>query len=208
MEPSKGLDSVTVNDGVTNGTTARGSMADAELVQTEILLAKPKRVVREDLRMPDGVVIDWYYMDTPASVMVVPITSEGELVFVRQYRHNLKRHCVEFPAGAVSSGEDPNAAALRELEEETGYRLADGEQLVPLGRYYSLPSETNKYTYFYFAKVVWDHDPVLDTEIEAYFDMSVLTIPAADVFARLGNDLDGMETAGALMLAQVHITRR
>jgi 8-oxo-dGTP pyrophosphatase MutT (NUDIX family) len=204
MEPSKGLDTVTVNDGTATD-TAHGSMADAELVNLEVLLAKPKRVVREDLKMPDGQVIDWYFMDTPDSVMVVPLTEDGQLVFVRQYRHNLKKHCVELPAGAVSAGEDPAEAALRELEEETGYRLADGEEPVSLGRFYSLPSETNKYTNFYFARVAWDHEPVLDTEIEAYFDMSVLTIPATDVFDVLGREIDGMETVGALMLAQRHI---
>jgi ADP-ribose pyrophosphatase len=181
-------------------------MADAELVNTEILLAKPKRVVREDLRMPDGRVIDWFYMDTPDSVMVVPLTDDGQLVFVRQYRHNLKKHCLELPAGAVSAGEDPAEAALRELEEETGYRLADGEELVSLGRFYSLPSETNKYTNFYFARVTWDHEPVLDNEIEVYFDMGVLTIPAAEAYQRLAGGIDGMETAGALMLAQRHIS--
>ncbi|GAA1990518.1 NUDIX hydrolase [Catenulispora subtropica] len=195
---------MTVNDGTATGTT-HGSMADAELVSTEVLLAKPKRVVREDLKMPDGRVIDWYFMDTPDSVMVVPLTNDGRLVFVRQYRHNLKKHCIELPAGAVSAGEDPAEAALRELEEETGYRLAEGEELVSLGRFYSLPSETNKYTNFYFARVTWDHEPILDNEIEAYFDMSVVTIPAADVFSRLAGEINGMETAGALMLSQRYI---
>ena len=96
------------------------SMKDARLLETEVLLPKPKRFVRETVEMPDGYRCDWYYVDTPPSVMIVPLTADGNLVFVRQYRHNLKAHVLEFPAGTVSEGEDPEDAAIRELAEETG----------------------------------------------------------------------------------------
>jgi hypothetical protein len=76
-----------------------GTMKDARLIETEILLPKPKRFVRETLAMPDGYECDWYYVDTPPSVMVVPLTADGQLVFVRQYRHNLKSYQMEFPPG-------------------------------------------------------------------------------------------------------------
>jgi ADP-ribose pyrophosphatase len=182
------------------------SMQDSELLRTEVIVAKPKKFVREDVRMPDGVEIDWYYMDTPASVMVVAVTEDGKLVMVEQYRHNLKRHAIELPAGAVSDGEDPETAALRELDEETGYRPAEGAQLRHLGSYYSLPSETNKITHVYLAApVVKVGEPVLDNLIERYFDMSVQVIPTAEAFGRLGRDIDGMETVGALLLARAQL---
>jgi hypothetical protein len=57
-----------------------GTMQDARLVETEILLPKPKRFVREALVMPDGYECDWYYVDTPPSVMVVPVTAGRTLV--------------------------------------------------------------------------------------------------------------------------------
>jgi hypothetical protein len=45
--------------------------------------------------MPDGHKIDWYYIDTPASVMIVPVAGAGNLVLVKQYRHNLKHGTLE-----------------------------------------------------------------------------------------------------------------
>lgn len=78
--------------------------------------------------------------------MIVPVATDGNLVLVRQYCHNLKARVLEFPAGTVSDGEQAEAAELRELEEETGYAHADGAALRPMGACCSLLSETNKYT--------------------------------------------------------------
>src|SRR5260370_42573672 len=103
--------------------TAAGTMQDARLVETEILLPKPKRFVREALVMPDGNELDWYYVDTPPSVMVVPVTSDGDLVFVRQYRHNLKAYALELTPGTAHEDEDPAEPAIRELEDGSGFTL-------------------------------------------------------------------------------------
>src|SRR5690348_724966 len=144
-------------------------MRDGRLLQSEELLAKPKRFVRELLSMPDGFEIDWYYVDTPASVMVVPVTAAGGLVLVKQWRHNLKADTLELPAGAIDGEEAPEIAAARELEEETGYVLGEGAELLPLGRFYSLPSETNKYTYCFLAQPVMAAGPAQgDNVIEKY----------------------------------------
>ncbi len=179
------------------------SMKDARILETEVLLPKPKRFVRELVQMPDGYQCDWYYTDTPPSVMIVPLTADGSLVFVRQYRHNLRSHQLELPAGAISDGEEPEAAAIRELEEETGYALAEGATMRPMGAYYSLPSETNKYTHVFLATPVALAGAALgDSEIEKYFDMSVVLIPAADALNGIGTLITSMETVGALMAAR------
>ncbi len=183
--------------------TTPGTMKDARLVETEVLVPKPKRFVREALVMPDGYELDWYYVDTPPSVLTVPVTANGDLVMVSQYRHNLKAYALEFPAGTASEGEDLAQAALRELVEETGFTLAPGARLRSLGAYYSLPSETNKYTHIFVAEPVEASGPAGgDTEIEKYFDMSVIVMSPTAALEAIGGQISGTETVTALMLAQ------
>lgn len=187
-------------------TPTAGTMQDARLIETEILVPKPKRFVRETLVMPDGYECDWYYVDTPPSVMVVPVTEDTELVLVRQYRHNLKSYQLEFPAGTMHQTEDPQDAARRELEEETGFTQAAGASLRPLGSFYSLPSETNKYTHVFLASPVVQAGPArLDTEIEKYFDMSVVLLPVEVALSGIGTSITSMETVGALMAARADL---
>jgi 8-oxo-dGTP pyrophosphatase MutT (NUDIX family) len=182
--------------------TKPGTMQDATLTETEVLLPAPKRFVREHMIMPDGYEIDWYFVDTPPSVLVVPVTETGSVVMVRQYRHNLKRHVLEFPAGNASPDEDLEVAAARELEEETGYTLAPGVRMRPLGAFYSLPSETNKQTHIFLATPVRPSGPATgDTEIEKYFDMSVAVMSLPALRDAVGQGIAGTETFTALTLA-------
>jgi ADP-ribose pyrophosphatase len=191
---------------MTSPTAFVAKMRDAQVISTRLLVDGPKRFVHEILRMPDGAHIDWYYADTTPSVMVVPITADGNVILVKQYRHNLKRDTLELPAGIVGRDEDIEAAALRELEEETGHAPAPGTSLVPLGSYYSLPSETNKHCNLFLApNVVRTVDPYVDTEIERYFDMSTIEMPLEAAIREIGMTIDGVETVTALLLARSHL---
>jgi 8-oxo-dGTP pyrophosphatase MutT (NUDIX family) len=79
---------------------------------------------------------------------VVPFTPEGKVVMVRQYRHGIEQVCPEFPAGGIEPGEDPLAAAKRELAEET---FLSSDTWVPLGRFAAWPDLATQRGWFYAA---------------------------------------------------------
>lgn len=88
------------------------------------------RVVRHVMRSPrTGDALEFHVLDVPCCVQVIPFTADGDVVLVEQFRQAVQRNSLEFPAGVVEPGEDPVAAAVRELEEETGYRAATAELL-------------------------------------------------------------------------------
>ncbi len=85
------------------------------------------RVRRDRVRSPrTGAVLDRHVLEMPGWVNVVPVTRDGRIVLVEQFRHGTREVTLELPAGIVDPGEDPCAAGLRELEEETGFRAAAG----------------------------------------------------------------------------------
>jgi ADP-ribose pyrophosphatase len=72
---------------------------------------------------------DYFYAHTPGSVIVVPITNQGEWVVVRQDRYLMQKTIYEFPGGGVHESQSPLEAAQQELQEETGFHAQHWEKL-------------------------------------------------------------------------------
>ncbi|MEY2983486.1 MAG: hypothetical protein RLZZ568_103 [Cyanobacteriota bacterium] len=100
-------------------------------------------------RLPNGVVGEWECIHHPGGALAVPITADGRLVLVRQYRLTVAGRLLEFPAGTVEVGENPADTIKRELEEETGYR---GHRWQPLGQFPLAPGYSDEYIYAYLAQ--------------------------------------------------------
>lgn len=65
---------------------------------------------------------DFIVCESADWALTIPITSDGQVVFIRQYRHGQRQVVLEIPGGVLDEGESPEAAGVRELREETGYQ--------------------------------------------------------------------------------------
>lgn len=86
-------------------------------------------VLEDEVRLPDGRITRREYIRHPGAVMVVPFLDRDTVVLVRQYRYAPGSHFYELPAGKIDAGEEPLAAARRELREECGYEAGEWRRL-------------------------------------------------------------------------------
>lgn len=168
---------------------------DRSLAVTRILELREARY-RHPVR---GTERDFIVINAPSWVVAVALTPEGQLAFVNQFRFGIDGFSLELPGGVVDPGEDPVAAGVRELAEETGF--VGGPALL-LGSVHPNPAiQSNRCHFILVEQAVraagTDWDP--DEEIE------ISTIPVADAFAaaRSGRITHAL-TLNALWLFEPH----
>ena len=105
-------------------------------------------VAVESVTLPNGRRLDIEVIRHPGSVVLLPVTAQGELILVRQYRHAIGRRVWELPAGSLKRGEDPRDAAIRECHEEIGL-VPDA--LERLGAYFPTPGYCDEEMIFFKA---------------------------------------------------------
>ena len=135
----------------------------------------------------------------PGWVTIVPVLHvpgrDDTFLMVRQYRHGVELITTEFPAGLSEPGEDPLHAAVRELEEETGYRAG---RMTPLGRVSPNPAFMNNWCSTFLAE---DLAPTGGLSLDETEELDVLEIPVSAVRDRIGTgELINALTMVALML--------
>lgn len=105
-------------------------------------------LLKDKVKLPRGEEVDYFYMEHPGTSVVIPLTSQGEVLMIEQYRYPVKETCLELPAGGLR-GEHPEDCARREVEEEIGHRCRN---LTLLGTFYPSNSISNEQVYVFLGE--------------------------------------------------------
>ncbi len=97
----------------------------------------------------NGAVHSRVHLDVRDTVSVLALTPDNQAVMVRQFRFGIESNTLELPAGLIEPGENPELAAARELEEETGYQ---SERMIPLGWFHPNPAWQNNKQYVFLGE--------------------------------------------------------
>lgn len=119
---------------------------------------------------------EFFVLEAPAWVNIIPLTGAGEVVMVRQFRHGVGDFTLEIPGGMIDPGDpSPAAAGRREMREETGY---DSEDVVELGKVYPNPAIQPNFCYSFLARGV---RPVARPHLDGSEETEVVMVPLSDV---------------------------
>lgn len=169
------------------------------LIRSEELLRGRAFTIRRDwLNTPDGRETKFDIIEHHGSVVIVPLDADGNLLFVRQYRHAAGVDLLELPAGTLEEGEEPEACAAREIREETGYSAG---KLEMLGQFFLAPGYSTELMSVFLATAL-SYAP-LEADEDEFLSLEKLPVREAFNRAARGEFADAKSLA-ALLLAWNH----
>ncbi len=171
-----------------------------ELIHSEVVFPGRAFTIRQDtLRLPDGRETRLDIVEHVGSVVIIPLDEEGNLLFVRQYRHAAELDILELPAGTLNKNEPPEVCAHREIREETGMAAGHMEHL---GGFYLAPGYSTEYMNVSLATDL-RKDPLEPDEDEI---LSVEKLPLqAALQQALAGQIQDAKTLAALFLLGKHL---
>ena len=152
---------------------------------------------RVTVRLPNGEQSFREIVRHPGAVAMVPLTAEGEVILVQQFRLASNRIMLEIPAGTLEPGEEPQVAAERELQEEIGYRPG---RLTSLGGEFTAPGYTTEFIHLYLAEDL-EAAPLAVDDDEF---LEIVTLPLDEALRRVesGSIQDGKTIVALLLTAR------
>lgn len=170
-------------------------MPSFEFLRSEILMKGRAFTIRRDyLKTPDGRETKFEIVEHGGSVVLVPVDSEGNLLFVKQYRHAAGMDMLELPAGTRDGDEPFEECAAREIREETGMEAG---KLIHVGSFYLAPGYSTEYMSVYLATDL-KHNP-LEADEDEFLSVEKIPVKEALKMAERGEVPDAKSLAALLM---------
>ena len=172
-------------------------MPSFELIKSETLLqGRAFKIRRDHLKTPDGRDTKFEIIEHGGSVVIIPVDSDGNIHFVRQYRHAAGADLLELPAGTRDGDEPYEDCAAREIREETGMEAG---KLQKVGEFYLAPGYSTEFMAVYLATDLKPNP--LEADDDEFLEVEKLTMKDAMNLIKNGKMPDAKSLA-ALMLAK------
>lgn len=157
------------------------------------------RIEVDNVSLPTGHTLDMEVVRHPGSVVLIPVPAPGRIVLIRQYRYTLDRYIWELPAGSLEPGEDPDAAARRECEEEIG--LVPG-RVERLQAFYPTPGFCDELMTFYRCMDLRAPDASSTAQKDEDEDIEprTFTVEEARALVQTGEIVDLKTVAGLFLI--------
>lgn len=174
-------------------------LTEKQLASEQIYDGKIVKLYRDRVELPNGKEALREVVRHPGGVIILPIDSEGNVWMVRQFRYPCGRAVLEIPAGKLEYGEEPFAAARRELSEEIGAEAGRWEEL---GKLLPTPGFCDEVHHLYLARdlTFGETHPDEDEFLEQ------VKLPFAEAYAMASDGrLQDSKTVVALLRARVRM---
>lgn len=124
---------------------------DVRVISQRKIFQSEKNIglIEEEIELPNGVRALHHTVTHRGAVVILPVTDNNEILFLKQYRHSLGETIWELPAGTLDAGEKPEVCAEREIQEETGFAADEWHSL---GALWPAPGFCNEVQYCFLAK--------------------------------------------------------
>jgi ADP-ribose pyrophosphatase len=178
--------------------TSKSNLKKWKLLHSKMVLDHPWCQVRQDeIELPSGKIIDDFFVNIkPEVAIILPITDKREVVFVRQYRHAVGDFFIELPAGNFDPAkESAESAAIRELQEETGYIT---QQIIKIATLHDKPSKDTNQIHLFLAENL---SQTGNQNFDITEDIEVILIPLKSVLDKVTQgEISVAGTVAALFL--------
>jgi len=182
--------------------TGKENIMPFELIKSEILLqGRAFKIRRDTLKTPDGRETKLEIVDHGGSVVLIPIDDDGNLLFVRQYRHAAGGDLLELPAGTRDEDEPFEECAAREIREETGMEAG---KLQKVGEFYLAPGYSTEFMAVFLATDLKDNP--LQADDDEFLQVEKIPVKKAVEMAEHG-DVPDAKSLAALLLARSHLEK-
>ncbi len=141
--------------------------------------------------LPGGKRGNYFYMHTNGSAMTIPVTDDGKILLIKQYRYLTDNASIEIPCGGIKDGQNDIDAARAELIEETGF---DCKKLKKVGKFVPYNGLSDEYCTVFVAKLL--HRVGAKPDETEQIEVMSATPEEINTWIRKGKIVDGMSIAG------------